>query len=394
MPGIDGYEVCRRDPRRPGDRVPAGRDDHRRRASRRSGARSRPAPTTSSPSRSTRPSCSRACARCCGSSATTTRSRRFNRGLRRFLPPEVAELVKADPSVLESHRREIAVLVLRAARASPRSPSRAEPEDVMARAGLLPRRPRRADRRGRGRRSSRLTGDELLVVFNDPLPCEEPARRAVRLALALRDRVWELAEGWTGSASTSSSPAGRARPRHDRPDRLRAALGVRAGRHRADCSPSASAESAAPGRSWSRSGSSRPPSARDHAATGELHAARLRHPGRAFDVVGPKGVDPQLVLAEASFELKGSDPFSRRRRSRRRRTRLRRRRRSRRPRRRRPKKPAADRRRPRSRREPELRVAYRRCGRVGATRVGVAHAAQVGGASRRSRRRGRRRRRR
>ena len=42
----------------------------------------------------------------------------------------------------------------------------------------------------------RLTADELMVVFNDPLPCEEPAARAVRLAVALRDRVWELAEGW------------------------------------------------------------------------------------------------------------------------------------------------------------------------------------------------------
>ena len=42
----------------------------------------------------------------------------------------------------------------------------------------------------------RLTADELLVVFNDPLPCEEPAARAVRLAVALRDRVWELAEAW------------------------------------------------------------------------------------------------------------------------------------------------------------------------------------------------------
>ena len=42
----------------------------------------------------------------------------------------------------------------------------------------------------------RLTGDELMVVFNDPLPCAEPAARAVRLAVAVRDRVWELAEGW------------------------------------------------------------------------------------------------------------------------------------------------------------------------------------------------------
>ena len=42
-----------------------------------------------------------------------------------------------------------------------------------------------------------MTGDGLLVVFNDPLPCAEPASVAVRLALAMRDRVWELAEDWS-----------------------------------------------------------------------------------------------------------------------------------------------------------------------------------------------------
>ena len=49
------------------------------------------------------------------SSATTTSSS-VHRGLRRFLPPEVADLVKADPSVLETHRREVAVRRLRLGR--------------------------------------------------------------------------------------------------------------------------------------------------------------------------------------------------------------------------------------------------------------------------------------
>ncbi len=43
----------------------------------------------------------------------------------------------------------------------------------------------------------RLSGDELMVMFNDPLPCDDAAERAVRLAVAMRDRVWELAEGWS-----------------------------------------------------------------------------------------------------------------------------------------------------------------------------------------------------
>ena len=55
----------------------------------------------------------------------------FNRGLRSFLPPQVAELVKGDPSVLESHRREIAVLAC-SLHGFAAFAEGAEPEDVMA----------------------------------------------------------------------------------------------------------------------------------------------------------------------------------------------------------------------------------------------------------------------
>jgi adenylate cyclase len=118
----------------------------------------------------------------------------FNRGLRRFLPPEVAELVKGDPSVLGVHRREIAVTFC-ALHGFAALAEQAEPEDVMgvldsyhAALGELIEQA--------GGTLVRLTADELMIVFGDPLPCEDPAARAVRLAVALRDRVWELAEGW------------------------------------------------------------------------------------------------------------------------------------------------------------------------------------------------------
>jgi len=119
----------------------------------------------------------------------------FNRGLRRFLPPQVAELVKGDPSVLESHRREIAVLAC-ALHGFAAFAEGAEPEDVMAVLGDYHAALGELAYEAEGT-LARLTGDGLLVVFNDPLPCDDPAGAAVRLALAMRDRVWELAEGWS-----------------------------------------------------------------------------------------------------------------------------------------------------------------------------------------------------
>ncbi|MBE2319062.1 response regulator [Solirubrobacter sp. CPCC 204708] len=120
---------------------------------------------------------------------------RYTAGLRRFLPPEVAELVKADPALLESHRREVAVLVC-GLHGFPAFAETAAPEDVM-------------DVLGEYHAAlgdvidafsatlSRIAGDVVTVVLNDPVPCEDVAGTAVRLSLALRDRVWELGERWT-----------------------------------------------------------------------------------------------------------------------------------------------------------------------------------------------------
>ena len=48
-----------------------------------------------------------------------------------------------------------------------------------------------------------------MVFFNDPVPCDDPALRAVRMALAMRERVGELAvEGGTGTGTTSTSASG------------------------------------------------------------------------------------------------------------------------------------------------------------------------------------------
>lgn len=39
-------------------------------------------------------------------------------------------------------------------------------------------------------------GDGIMVLFNDPLPCDDPAGNAVRLALAMRARMSELCQRW------------------------------------------------------------------------------------------------------------------------------------------------------------------------------------------------------
>ena len=45
----------------------------------------------------------------------------------------------------------------------------------------------------------RFSGGRVMAYLNDPLPCADAPERAVRMAVAVRNRVWELAEGWSRS---------------------------------------------------------------------------------------------------------------------------------------------------------------------------------------------------
>jgi len=120
---------------------------------------------------------------------------RVNR-LRRFLSPQVADLVinSGDESFLRSHRREIVVVFcdLRGFTAFAES---SEPEEVMTVLAEYHAALGELIFRYSGT-LERFTGDGLMVFFNDPIPLAEPARRAVEMALAMRDRVATLAEGW------------------------------------------------------------------------------------------------------------------------------------------------------------------------------------------------------
>ena len=115
--------------------------------------------------------------------------------LKRFLAPQIAEIIAAGgEAILERHRRDIVVLFcdLRGFTAFAET---AEPEDVMAvlseyHSSLGP-----LIHRYEGT-LDRFTGDGMLVVFNDPMPCPDAALRAVRLAVEMREAVAMLAREW------------------------------------------------------------------------------------------------------------------------------------------------------------------------------------------------------
>jgi len=116
--------------------------------------------------------------------------------LRRFLAPQVAELVRSgDESALRSHRREIVVLFCDLCGFTSFAES-SEPEEVMGVLGEYHEALGELIHRYEGT-LERFTGDGLMVFFNDPLPCDEPALRAVRMALDMRQRVRKLETGWS-----------------------------------------------------------------------------------------------------------------------------------------------------------------------------------------------------
>ena len=116
--------------------------------------------------------------------------------LRRFLPPQVADLIVASGTEkqLESHRREITALFCDLRGFTGFSES-SDPEDVMA---LL-----REYHAAIGEiiikysgTLERYAGDGVMVVFNDPVPVEKPALQAVLMALEMRNVIGALTEKW------------------------------------------------------------------------------------------------------------------------------------------------------------------------------------------------------
>jgi class 3 adenylate cyclase len=116
--------------------------------------------------------------------------------LKRFLPPQVAELIlsSGDDRVLDSHRRDVSIVFcdLRGFTAFAET---AEPEEVMtvlseyhASAGAI-------IHKFQGT-IEHFAGDGLMAMLNDPLPCPEPCLQAVRMAAEMRAAVGALTAKW------------------------------------------------------------------------------------------------------------------------------------------------------------------------------------------------------
>jgi adenylate cyclase len=116
--------------------------------------------------------------------------------LKRFLAPQLAELIvsQGDEKILESHRREI-VVVFCDLRGYTAFTETAEPEEVLkflreyhgALGPLVSQYEGTLDQ---------FSGDGIMVFFNDPVPCPDPAERAVKMAIAMREEAGKLIAAW------------------------------------------------------------------------------------------------------------------------------------------------------------------------------------------------------
>jgi class 3 adenylate cyclase len=116
--------------------------------------------------------------------------------LKRFLPAAVADAVVSSGSerMLQSHRALLGVLFCDI-RGFTAFCERAEPEETIE---VLQTYHEEMGRliEAHGAGVDHRMGDGIMVLFNDPVPCDDPAGQAVRLALAMRARMAELCARW------------------------------------------------------------------------------------------------------------------------------------------------------------------------------------------------------
>lgn len=116
--------------------------------------------------------------------------------LRRFLAPEIVEIVTRlnDESLLASHRRKVAIIFCDLKRFAAFAEA-AEPEEVMEVLEAFHLATGQLVGEHQGTISHR-SGDGLMVVLNDPVPIENPAESAIRLARRMQEELTEMCATW------------------------------------------------------------------------------------------------------------------------------------------------------------------------------------------------------
>ena len=116
--------------------------------------------------------------------------------LKRFLPAAVADTVVSSGSekMLSSHRALLGVLFCDI-RGFTAFCETAEPEETIE---VLQTYHQEMGKliNAHGAGVDHRMGDGIMVLFNDPLPCDDPAGEAVRLAIAMRARMTDLCGTW------------------------------------------------------------------------------------------------------------------------------------------------------------------------------------------------------
>lgn len=116
--------------------------------------------------------------------------------LKRFLSPQVADAVisSGDEGLLGSHRALIAVLFCDI-RGFTAFCETAEPEESIEVLQTYHEEMGKLIRQY-GAGVDHRSGDGIMAIFNDPLPCEDPVGDALKMALAMRERMVELSRAW------------------------------------------------------------------------------------------------------------------------------------------------------------------------------------------------------
>ncbi|MGI9026203.1 MAG: response regulator [Burkholderiaceae bacterium] len=116
--------------------------------------------------------------------------------LKRFFSPSVVDLLLSDSAEdpLKSHRREVAAVFLDL-RGFTEFTETSDPEDVM---GVISEyhEAMGAIVAACGGTIERFAGDGIMIFFNDPVLIDNPAAEAVRMTIAMQERFANLAQGW------------------------------------------------------------------------------------------------------------------------------------------------------------------------------------------------------